>query len=151
MMRMGDAELVADALHERLAVGRLAHRGGGHGGDTADPAALADHPHAPEPGHGALDGGRVELPGGGDALRQAGLVLHLVDHGEAGAGVVLGHQETDGVGPDVERGKALAPGNDDCGRRRRGVGLTQHRERVLVHSGTVCRATTGRSSPRSSA
>ena len=143
-----DAELVAHPLDELLAVGGLAHRGGGDGGDAADATALADHAHAGEPGHGALHGGGVEVPGGGDALGEARLVLHLVDDGEAGAGIVLGDEEADRVGADVEGGEALAPGD---GRRDAGVGLGKDGEGVLGHSGTVCRAITGRSSPRSSA
>jgi hypothetical protein len=143
-----DAELVAHPLDEILAVGGLAHGGSGDGGDAADAAALADHAHAGEPGHRAFHGGRVEVPGGGDTLGEAGLVLHLVHDGEAGAGIVLGHEETDRVGTDVERGEALAGRSGRC---ERPVRLGEEGEGVLVHSGTVCRAITGRSSPRSSA
>ena len=110
MIAERNAELVAHPLDEVLAVGRLAHRRGGDRSDAAHAAALADHPHAGEAGHGAFHGGVVEVSGGGDALGQAGLVLHLVDHGEAGAGIVLGDEETDGVGAYVEGGQALAPG-----------------------------------------
>ena len=52
----------------------------------------------------------VEAAGRGEPGREAGLVLQLVDDGEAGGGIVLGDEQADGVGADVDGGDALAGG-----------------------------------------
>ena len=86
---------------------------------------------------GAVHGGVVEAAGGGEARRQAGLVLELVDDGEAGGGVVLRDEQPDRVGADVDGGDALA---------RPGPARAEPRATVRVPSARLAGA-----SPRSSA
>ena len=80
-----DVELLADPPDERRAVVRLAHGGGGHGGDPLARRG-AGRPRACGPASASARSmaALVEAAGGGEPGRQAGLVLHLVDDGEAG-------------------------------------------------------------------
>ena len=105
-----DVQLLAHPADEPGPVLGLPHRGGGHRRDPADAAALADLAH-PGRAPGAPGPSRLlEAAGAGEPRREAGVVLELVDDGEAGGGIVLGDQQTDGVRADVDGGDPLARG-----------------------------------------
>ena len=115
---------------------------------AAHAPALTDRAHPAQSREGAIHRLLVEPPRGGEPTGEPRLVLHFVDHGEAGDRVVLRDQEPDGVGADVEGGEALTAGSRGRGR---GQGVGQDVRGRVAHSGTVCREVTARSSPRSSA
>src|SRR5690606_16625829 len=93
--------------HELAAVLRFPYRRGCHCGDPRRPAPLADLPH---PGQGyerMLHGLGIEPAGGGETVRQARLLPHLINDRKAGRLGILGNEEPDRVGSDVDRGEAL--------------------------------------------
>ncbi len=114
-----NVELLAHPPDEPGAVLRFADGRGGDGGDALHPAPLADLAHAGQGLHGALDGGLVQAAGPGESRREAGLVLELVDDLEAGGGIVLRHEQADGVGADVDGRDAIAGGRLGAGPGRR--------------------------------
>src|SRR4029453_573659 len=59
---------------------------------------------------GRADALVARAAGGRGAPGQPGLVLELVHDGESAGGVVLRHQQTYGVGSDVDGRDPLAPG-----------------------------------------
>ena len=103
-----DVQLLPHPPHEPGAVLRLPNGRGGHGRHPPHAAPLADLTHAAQGLDGAVHRRVVEAPGAGQSRGQSRLVLQFVDDGEAGGGVVLGDEEADGVGADVDRGDALA-------------------------------------------
>ena len=103
-----DVQLLPHAPDEPRAVLRLPHGRRGHGGDAAHAAALAHLAHPGESLDRALHRGVVETAGAGEPRRQPGLVLQLVDDGEAGGGVVFRDEQADRVRADVDGRDALA-------------------------------------------
>ena len=83
----------------------------------------------------------------GEPGREPGLVLHLVDDLETGGGIVLGHQQADGVGADVDGGDAVARG-----RARGRLAAPDPGRRAGDHAPeTAGKASDARDSPPSSA
>ena len=113
-----DVQLLADPADEPGPVLRFAHGGGRHRGDPVHAAALADVAHPAQALHGPVHGGVVEAAGGGQAAGEPGLVLELVHDSETARGIVLRHQQTDGVGSDVDGRDPLATGRGRGGLSR---------------------------------
>jgi hypothetical protein len=105
-----DVQLLPDPADEPGAVFRFAHRGGRDRRDAVHVAALADLAHAPQGLDGAVHRRFVEAAGARQPRGEPRLILELVDDGEAGGGIVLGHQQAHGVRAYVDRGDPLPLG-----------------------------------------
>ena len=116
----GDAGGRGHRRQEFLAVGRPAHRAGGHRLDGADGEPVEDLLHPLQGLQGPVPGRRLDAAAGGQPFAEAHRRLFVVEDAEFPAGGGFDDDAADRVGADVDGGEALGmlfiPGRGGGGR-----------------------------------